>query len=132
MIDDICFLCFSSTIVDILLSFWILSFIIDEKEQAMIKRNLYLEQIRPFYETPMIKVLTGLRRSGKSTMLLLIKQDLLAKGAAENQFFEFNLESAEGLKLQNPQSTPATFPLPLISISPAQMQRCSPATWQPC
>lgn len=69
----------------------------------MIKRSLYLDQIRPFYETPMIKVLTGLRRSGKSTMLLLIKQDLHAKGATEDQFFMLNLESVEGLKLQNSQ-----------------------------
>ncbi len=69
----------------------------------MIQRTHYLEQIRPFYQTPMIKVLTGLRRSGKSTMLLLIQQDLRVRGANSDLFFELNLESVEGLKLRNAQ-----------------------------
>ncbi len=67
----------------------------------MIQRNLYLRLIRPFYGKPVIKVLTGLRRSGKSTMLLQIKQDLQKQGATENQFFELNLEAVEGLRLAN-------------------------------
>lgn len=53
----------------------------------MIKRNLYLKQIRPFYNTPMVKVLTGIRRSGKSTMLFLVQEDLKSSGVNENQFF---------------------------------------------
>ena len=53
----------------------------------MIQRIHYLDRFRPFYETPMIKVLTGLRRSGKSTMLLLIQQDLRMRGADSDLFF---------------------------------------------
>ncbi len=50
----------------------------------MIDRPLYIEQIRPFYNTPIIKVLKGIRRAGKSTLLLLIQQDLRSKGFMKN------------------------------------------------
>ena len=38
----------------------------------MIKRELYMKRIRPFIGGDLIKVMTGLRRSGKSVMLRLI------------------------------------------------------------
>ena len=41
----------------------------------MIKRELYMSRIRPFIGTDLIKVMTGIRRCGKSVMLELIKQD---------------------------------------------------------
>lgn len=66
----------------------------------MIKRTLYLKQIRPFYNTPMVKVLTGLRRSGKSTMLLLIQDDLKSDGVKEEQLFRLNMETVEGMALK--------------------------------
>ena len=67
----------------------------------MIKRKLYIEQMRPFYNTPMVKVLTGMRRSGKSTMLLLIQEDLKSVGVKENQFFRLNMETVEGMAVEN-------------------------------
>jgi len=67
----------------------------------MIKRKLYIEQMRPFYNTPMVKVLTGMRRSGKSTMLLLIQEDLKSAGVKENQFFRLNMETVEGMAVEN-------------------------------
>lgn len=67
----------------------------------MIKRNLYLKQIRPFYNTPMVKVLTGIRRSGKSTMLFLVQEDLKSSGVNENQFFRLNMEAVEGIALKD-------------------------------
>ena len=42
----------------------------------MIKRELYMNRIRPFIGTELIKVMTGIRRCGKSVMLELIKQEL--------------------------------------------------------
>lgn len=42
----------------------------------LIKRENCLKQIRPFIETDIIKVLTGMRRCGKSAMLELIKAEL--------------------------------------------------------
>ena len=44
----------------------------------MIKRESYLSQIRPFIDqTELVKVIIGVRRSGKSVMLELIKQELI-------------------------------------------------------
>ena len=41
----------------------------------MIKRERYISRIRPFIDTELVKVLTGIRRSGKSVMLELIKEE---------------------------------------------------------
>ena len=46
----------------------------------MIKRELYINRIKPFINGELIKVLTGIRRSGKSVMLELIKEELLTQG----------------------------------------------------
>lgn len=59
----------------------------------MIKRERYIRKIRPFIDSELIKVLTGLRRSGKSVMLELIKNELRERGVSEAQFVSFNFES---------------------------------------
>ena len=41
----------------------------------MIKRELYMSRIRPFIGTELIKVMTGIRRCGKSVMLELISRN---------------------------------------------------------
>ena len=46
----------------------------------MVKREMYMKRIRPFIGTDLIKVMTGIRRSGKSVMLELIKQELIDSG----------------------------------------------------
>ena len=51
----------------------------------MIQRETYLKRIRPFIGQDVIKVMTGIRRSGKSVMLELIRQELLASGVREEQ-----------------------------------------------
>ena len=61
----------------------------------MIKRDLYLKQIKPFIDKPLIKVITGIRRSGKSLILKLLKEDLLEKEIDENQIIYLNFESLE-------------------------------------
>ena len=43
----------------------------------MIQREQYMSRIRPFIGNDLIKVLTGIRRSGKSVMLELIKMELI-------------------------------------------------------
>ncbi|MBQ7796672.1 MAG: ATP-binding protein [Lachnospiraceae bacterium] len=58
----------------------------------MIKRELYMSQIRPFIGNELIKVLTGIRRSGKSVMLELIQEELLESGTCADQFISFNFE----------------------------------------
>ena len=42
----------------------------------MIKRERYLEKIRPFYDSDLIKVITGIRRCGKSVILKQIKDEI--------------------------------------------------------
>ncbi len=58
----------------------------------MIKRELYMSRIRPFIGGELIKVMTGVRRSGKSVMLELVKQELIESGISENQFISINFE----------------------------------------
>ena len=59
----------------------------------MIKRELYMSRIRPFINSELIKVLTGVRRCGKSVMLELIKEELLASGVSDKQFVSVNFEN---------------------------------------
>ena len=65
----------------------------------MIKRELYMSRIRPFMGNELIKVLTGIRRSGKSVMLELIKQELVTSGVSENQFVSINFENMSNAHL---------------------------------
>lgn len=58
----------------------------------MIEREQYLKKIRPFINKDLVKVLTGIRRSGKSVMLKLIQEELLRQGVNKQQFIEFNFE----------------------------------------
>lgn len=46
----------------------------------MIKREKYIAQIRPFYESDLIKIITGIRRCGKSVVLEQVKEELLSQG----------------------------------------------------
>lgn len=59
----------------------------------MVKRESYMKRIRPFIGTELIKVLTGIRRSGKSVMLDLIKEELQSQGISEVQFISINFEN---------------------------------------
>ena len=45
----------------------------------MYLRELYLRQIRPFYRNEQIKMLTGVRRAGKTELLKMIQRELLAE-----------------------------------------------------
>ena len=59
----------------------------------MIKRESYLSQIRPFIDkSELIKVIVGVRRSGKSIMLELIKEELLLRGVPQERMICINFE----------------------------------------
>ena len=70
----------------------------------MIKRELYMNRIRPFIGTELIKVMTGIRRCGKSVMLELIKQELIESGVSETQLFAINFEDLSYSHLQTAQA----------------------------
>lgn len=65
----------------------------------MIKRESYMARIRPFIDGDLIKVLTGIRRSGKSVMLELIKDELRARGVTGEQLVAFNFEDMRNAQL---------------------------------
>lgn len=50
----------------------VLRFHIHGRGDCMIERPLYLDKIMPFVDTPFVKILTGVRRCGKSTILKMI------------------------------------------------------------
>lgn len=68
----------------------------------MIKRDYYLKKIIPFIDTDLVKVLTGIRRSGKSVMMLLIKDELIKRGVLTEQIISINFEDFDYIKLRDP------------------------------
>lgn len=66
----------------------------------MIKREMYMSRIRPFINTDLVKVMTGIRRCGKSVMLELIKEELLQSGVNKSQFISINFEDMSYAHLQ--------------------------------
>lgn len=61
----------------------------------MVQRPIYLSKIEPFIDIPMVKVITGIRRSGKSELLKMIRQKLLDRGVEERQIVYVNYESLQ-------------------------------------
>ena len=58
-------------------------------------REDYLKLIRPYYDVELIKVITGIRRSGKSVLMDTIKNELLAKGVAGSHIISINFEDLD-------------------------------------
>jgi len=71
---------------------------------AIIRRELYLEQLRPFIDKPLIKVLTGIRRSGKSSILLMLQEELTQRGVNDENIIYINFESMEHSDMDNAKS----------------------------
>ncbi|MHB8073360.1 ATP-binding protein [Desulfosporosinus fructosivorans] len=70
----------------------------------MIKRELYLEQLRPFIDKPLIKVLTGIRRSGKSAILMMLQDELTQRGISGDNIVYINFESMEYSEIDDAKS----------------------------
>ena len=60
----------------------------------MIKRELYLNHLREFIDKPFVKVIAGLRRSGKSSILMLLRDELLSKDVGENDIIKLKMPGA--------------------------------------
>lgn len=61
----------------------------------MIERNIYLEKLTALKDKKLIKVITGIRRSGKSTMFKLYQDYLLSNGVNKTQIISINFENAD-------------------------------------
>ena len=70
----------------------------------MIKRELYLRKIRPFYPSELVKVITGIRRCGKSTLLLQIMEELKNSGVPDTHMIYVNFEDYKYRRLMDPDA----------------------------
>ena len=67
----------------------------------MIKRKTYLDQIIPLIDKPLIKVITGVRRSGKTVLLRQIQEYLLLNGRDKGHIVYISFESKANAYLKN-------------------------------
>ena len=67
----------------------------------MIKREIYLSRIRPFYDSEMVKVITGIRRCGKSTIMRQIIDEIRENGVEEDHIIYINFEDYKYRKISN-------------------------------
>ena len=67
----------------------------------MITREIYLKKLRLLKDQDLIKVVTGVRRCGKSTLLNAFRSELLASGISENNIVFFNFEERENIKFSD-------------------------------
>lgn len=58
----------------------------------MIERPEYLKELKKFKDKDLIKVVTGIRRCGKSTLLEIYKNSLIEEGISKEQIISINLE----------------------------------------
>ena len=69
----------------------------------MIIRERYLKDIRPFYNQDLIKVLVGIRRSGKSVILTQIIDELKKSGVDDNHIIYMNFEDFDNDEYTDPK-----------------------------
>ena len=65
----------------------------------MIARPYYLDQLRRWREKDVIKVVSGIRRCGKSTLLSMFRDELLKSGVSQDHIISLNLEGIEGIDI---------------------------------
>lgn len=59
----------------------------------MIVREQYIKKIQPFMDKPVVKVITGIRRSGKSELMKMLQGVLAERGVQQEQIVYINYES---------------------------------------
>lgn len=62
-------------------------------KHGVIRRDLYIDRLCEFIDKPFIKVITGIRRSGKSMILSLLKEELQKRGVEKDYILYLNFES---------------------------------------
>ena len=67
----------------------------------MIKREKYLSKLRDFYDKDIIKIITGIRRSGKSVLIKQIIEELKDKGIDDNHIIYINFEDVKYATIDN-------------------------------
>jgi len=70
----------------------------------MIQREQYIQKLIPTIDIEFVKIITGVRRSGKSFLLMMIKDLLISRGIKEGQIFYLNFEHPDYYHLQNSET----------------------------
>lgn len=66
-----------------------------KKEKDLKNRDLYLRKLIAFKDTEPVKIITGIRRCGKSSLMKLMAKHLKESGVSEDQIIEMNFESMD-------------------------------------
>ena len=67
----------------------------------LFRREQYLSKIRGFYhDTDIIKVITGVRRCGKSSLMEMIRDELIGEGVSEERIIYLDLDSRKYIKIK--------------------------------
>ncbi len=61
----------------------------------MIYRPMYVDKIMRYADAPFVKILTGVRRCGKSTILKMIMEELKKRGISDKQLLSYRFDSME-------------------------------------
>ena len=72
-------------------------------------RESYLDKIRGFYHSDLIKVISGIRRCGKSCFMLSVIEDLKKNGVAEEDIIYLNLDKRGFTKIKTPEALEETI-----------------------
>ena len=67
----------------------------------MIKRPLYLDKIEPYIDQPLIKILVGIRRGGKSTILEQVRELLISRGVSPEKIVHIKLDNYSYLNVRD-------------------------------
>lgn len=70
----------------------------------LIPRKDYLRQLRTFRDTQLIKVITGVRRCGKTTLMTLFINELKAGGVEDERIIRINFEDYDAIELTDPKA----------------------------
>jgi len=69
----------------------------------MVRREVYLKKLRGYKDKQLIKVVTGIRRCGKSTLLEMFRNELLEQGVSPDRFISVNFEDMDNSHLLEPE-----------------------------
>lgn len=69
----------------------------------LIKRKEYLKKLRGSYDSDLIKVITGMRRCGKSVLLMQIIEEFKERGIKESQIIYLNFENYDNIVYTEPK-----------------------------
>lgn len=77
--------------------------------KKLYRREAYLRKVRPFYHSDLIKVITGIRRCGKSCLLETIMEELRESGVPPKDILYINLDTRNYLSVKRPEQLAETI-----------------------